>query len=80
VFWSGCVNPILTQRGNPLFPRQPTQRTWGQLGGQLDRDIEAAGFVHRRKSRKVTVSEKPAQLGLRWESWTKTDLTTSTIL
>ena len=58
VFWfNGCVNPILTRRGNTLFPRQPIRRTWGQLGEQLDRVVGAAGFVHRRKSREVTVSE-----------------------
>ena len=54
---SGCVNPILTRRGNTLLPRQPIRRTWGQLGEQLDRVVGAAGFVHRRKSKEATVSE-----------------------
>ena len=51
------VNPILTRRGNTLFPRQPIRRTWGQLGEQLDRVVGAAGFVHRRKSKETTASE-----------------------
>ena len=53
----GCVNPILTRRGNTLLPRQPIRRTWGQLGEQLDRVVGAAGFVHRRKTKEATVSE-----------------------
>ena len=53
----GCVSPILTRRGSTLLPRQPIRRTWGQLGEQLDRVVGAAGFVHRRKTKEVTVSE-----------------------
>ena len=57
LFAGGCVNPILTRRGNTLLPRQPIRRTWGQLGEQLDRVVGAAGFVHRRRSKEATASE-----------------------